>query len=149
MNNGSIADRLRNFMLLLAGLCFIGTVVELWFIGHMETTLQFTPYILSAVGLITVTLAWLYPSRKMVPALRVVMAILFLSGFFGMAEHLYHNWLFELEIRPNTTSGEALAKAFTGANPLLAPGILSLAATLAIASTYGKLRKREDQVRQE
>lgn len=138
MNPESVADRLRNFLLLLAGLCFAGTVAELWLIGHMETTLQLVPYFLSAVGIMAVLAAWFKPSPNMLAALRVVMALLFIGGFFGIFEHLYHNWLFELEIRPNSTSWEAFLNAFSGASPLMAPGILTLAATLALASTYGR-----------
>ena len=43
---------------------------------------------------------------------------------------------FALEIQPNATTSEIVMDALRGANPLLAPGVLALAAILAIAATY-------------
>jgi hypothetical protein len=54
----------------------------------------------------------------------------------GIYEHIEHNLAFELEIRPNATAGQVFMEALGGASPLLAPGILALAAILAIAATY-------------
>lgn len=51
-------------------------------------------------------------------------------------EHIEHNLAFELEIRPNATTGDVFFEALSGANPLLAPGILGLAAIVALAATY-------------
>jgi hypothetical protein len=50
--------------------------------------------------------------------------------------HLFDNFAFEREIRPNAALVDVIINALRGVNPLLAPGILALAAALAIAATY-------------
>ena len=53
-----------------------------------------------------------------------------------MYEHIEHNLAFELEIRPNASASDVWLDALKGASPLLAPGVLGLAASLALAATY-------------
>jgi hypothetical protein len=64
------------------------------------------------------------------------MLVVALASLFGTYEHLVNNFGFESEIRPNATAGQVFFDALAGANPLLAPGILFLAALLAYAATY-------------
>jgi hypothetical protein len=64
------------------------------------------------------------------------MVAILLGSLFGIYEHVSNNLAFELEIYPNEAVTDALLHAFGGANPLLAPGVLGLAALLAIAATY-------------
>ena len=73
------------------------------------------------------------------------MAIVFVGSLFGIYEHVEHNLAFALGIRPNAVASEVLMDALRGANPLLAPGILALAAVLALSATYyhPALRGRE------
>jgi hypothetical protein len=113
-----------------------GTILELWLTEHMESPIQFTPFILCGIGLIAVTLALLLPQRLTLIALRFVMSLLLAGGFFGVFQHIQHNVAFELEIRPNATIDAVWFDALRGANPLLAPGVLALAAVIALAATY-------------
>jgi hypothetical protein len=62
--------------------------------------------------------------------------LLVAGSLFGVYEHIEHNLAFELEIRPGAGLGDVWFEALKGASPLLAPGILVLAAILAIAATY-------------
>ena len=64
------------------------------------------------------------------------MGAMLVGSLFGLYEHIEHNWEFAREIRPNATFSVLLTDTLHGANPLLAPGILALAAVLAIAATY-------------
>ena len=70
--------------------------------------------------------------------LRAVAAVIALGGLLGMYFHLTGNLAFAREIQPNATATAVLADALRGAAPLLAPGILTIAAMLAVAGTYAE-----------
>jgi hypothetical protein len=76
------------------------------------------------------------PMRPTLWGLRAVMSLVGLGSLFGMYEHFEHNLEFALEIRLNAVFGDVWFEALRGASPLFAPGILVLAALLAIAATY-------------
>lgn len=136
MKTLTIEERLRLFLLVMAGLIFAGTPVELLFEEHTGTPAQSIPFILCGLGLIAVLVALGAPNRRNLTALRATMVLTFLGSLFGIYEHIEHNLAFELEIRPNAAIGQVLGDALTGASPLLAPGILALGAILALAATY-------------
>jgi hypothetical protein len=83
-------------------------------------------------------------------ALRGVMGLLLLGSLLGVYEHLVNNFAFELDMRPNAVWGDVWFQALRGAAPLLAPGILAVAAVVAIAATYAHpaLARRKDVVAQ-
>jgi hypothetical protein len=62
-----------------------------------------------------------------------VIAICSLIGFY---EHMSNNLAFQMEIQPNATTGEYIQAMLEGANPVLAPGILTLGAVIGLAATY-------------
>lgn len=136
MSERTVEASLRRFLLVVAGCVFAGTVVELLFVGHAESLIQLVPFMLCAVGAVAVVVAFYAPRRRSLLALRGVMGLMVLGSVFGVYEHLTHNFAFELEIRPNATVSDVFWKALAGASPLIAPGILALAAVLAIAATY-------------
>jgi len=131
-----VVQRLRRFLLVLAGSLCIGTVVELLLVEHREDLVQLIPFVLCGLGLIAVLAALFRPQRATLRGLQIVMGLNILGSLFGVYEHVEHNMAFALEIRPNTTTSAAFWDALSGANPLLAPGILALAAMLALAATY-------------
>jgi len=136
MSTEIVVQRLRRFLLVLAGSLCIGTVVDLLLVEHRQDLVQFIPFILSGLGLIAVAAALFRPQRTTLRALQIVMVLNILGSLFGVYEHVEHNMAFALEIRPNTTTSAAFWAALSGANPLLAPGILALAAIIALAATY-------------
>jgi hypothetical protein len=136
MDTTTIEQRLRTFLLALAGFMCLGTVAELALAEHTKTLVQLTPFVLCGVGLVTVIVALLRPRRGTLIALRVVMGLLMAGSLFGIYEHLANNLAFELDIRPGAAINSVWFAALKGAAPLLAPGILALAAVLAIAATY-------------
>jgi hypothetical protein len=131
-----VVQRLRRFLLVLAGALCIGTVVELLLVEHRENLVQMIPFMLSGLGLISVLAVLLRPQRTTLRTLQIVMVLNILGSLFGVYEHVEHNMAFALEIRPNTTISAAFWEALSGANPLLAPGILALAGMIALAATY-------------
>lgn len=128
--------RLRRFLLSISALLFVGTVVELWLTNHMETAVQLIPFALSGLGLACVVAVVLRPQRGLLLALRACMALVVLGSLFGIYEHVDGNLGFQRELYPNASTGKVIWGALSGASPLLAPGILALGATLALAATY-------------
>lgn len=136
MNSDTVLQRLRLFLLVLAGMIFAGVIVELALMEHFKEALQLIPFILSAVGLLLVALVLWRPQRRTLLALRWVMAVVALGSLVGMFLHIQNNLSFEMEMRPGSTIADVFVQALSGASPLLAPGILALAAVLALAATY-------------
>lgn len=136
MSAENITQRFRLFLMTLSAFILVGTVVELWLTEHTKSLVQGMPFILAGLGLLVILVVFFRPHRAMLVSLRIVMALLVLGSFFGIYEHVENNLAFELEIQPNATSSQVFMKALGGASPLLAPGILALAALLALAATY-------------
>ncbi len=136
MTGDEVLHRLRLFLLMLSAGLAVGTVVELLFGEHFQTTTQYVPFALSAAALGVALLALMRPQRSSLLLLRGVMALVVLGSLFGIYEHVASNLAFVLEIKPATPAVEAFWQALFGANPLLAPGVLALAALLAIAATW-------------
>ena len=136
MSAPSVEQRLRLFLLGLAGLMCVGTTIELAFSGHTKRPIQYLPFALCGLGLAVILGVLLRPQRGTIWALRSVMAAIVLGGFLGMYEHVRSNLELVMEVRPDTALATALWKSLGSAAPLLAPGILGLIALIAVAATY-------------
>ena len=136
MDATTVVQRLRTFLLALAASLCAGTIVELLLAEHTETPIQLIPFVLCGVALVAVLAALVRPQRATLIGLRAVMALMIAGSCLGVFEHVQGNLGFELEIHPNATAGAVWLDALKGAAPLLAPGILALAAVIAIAATY-------------
>jgi hypothetical protein len=136
MNAEQIVARLRLFLLAVAALMFGGTVVELLLLAHFKTATQLIPFALCGLGLAAALWALARPARASLLFLRANAAVIALGSLLGAYEHITENIAFQLETKPSSTTFELLKVAVSGANPLLAPGILAFAALLAAAATY-------------
>jgi hypothetical protein len=136
MTDALVLLRLRRFLLAVSATLYLGTVAELWLVGHTETVIQLIPFALCGLGLIIVIVALLYPRRATLLALRACAVVVLSGGLYGVYEHVAGNIAFLSEIQPNAKTREIVMGAVGGANPLLAPGILALAAVLAVAASY-------------
>ncbi len=136
MSAEEVLQQLRRFLLALSILLFMGSLTELWLVGHTEDTIQWLPFALSVGGAIVSALFYLRPGKGTSRALRVWMALVILGTLLGIYLHVEGNFYFEREIAPRAPTEELLWKALEGGNPLLAPGILAVAGILAIAATY-------------
>lgn len=136
MNNDIVLFRLRRFLLMLAGVLFVGTLVELAFTHHTKEIVQLIPFGLGGLGTIIVIIVLARPQPHVLITSRVGMGFITLGSLFGIYEHVANNINFHLEIYPRSTLLEMLAAGLGGANPLVAPGILAVAAVLVIAATY-------------
>lgn len=137
MSDGAVsaADRYRRFLLGTAALVFAGTAAELVLIGHFEEWIQWTPFVLCALGLGAVAAVRFGSTPGRLGAVRAALGLVVAGGLFGVYEHFEHNLGFEREIRPGASTGALLLDAAQGASPLLASGVLVLAAALAFAAT--------------
>jgi hypothetical protein len=132
-----VLQRLRIFLLLLAGGLSAGAIVELWAAGHTEEPLQWVPFVLCGLSLVAIVAALLRPQRGVLLALRGVMILMIAGSLLGIYEHISGNIAFAQEIRPGTPTGDLLLKGLSGGNPFLAPGMLAVGALIALAATYG------------
>ena len=129
-------SRLRTFLLAMAIFLFAGTVVELIFQEHTGEPQQIIPFILSGLGIAALTAVLIRPRHSTLVALRVSMLLAILGSAVGLFIHLSANLGFVQEIQPNATSAQLITETLHGAAPILAPGMLAVAALLALAATY-------------
>jgi len=136
MNSEIVLARLRQFLVFISAGVFIMTVTELVFLSHWSETIQFLPLVLSGLGLLTLSLAYLRPNRGTITALRWSMIVIAACSLIGVYEHMANNFGFRMEIQPNATAWELILATLEGANPVLAPGILMLGAVIGLAAMY-------------
>ena len=137
MNESVTLGRLRAFLRTLAAGLFAGTIVELLLTGHVDGLIQVVPFALCGLGLLALAATWLRPGRGSIRALRLIMIVVACGSAVGVAQHVSGNLEFGRETQPDAPAARLLVAALTGAAPLLAPGILAVAASLAVAATYG------------
>lgn len=136
MNPEQVLARLRQFLSIISAGIFVMTVTELFFLSHWDVTIQFLPFALSGLGLITLALAYFRPSRATLNGMRWSMIVIGVCSFIGFYQHMLNNYSFWLEIQPNATTWDLIKATFEGANPVLAPGILLLGAVIGLAAIY-------------
>lgn len=135
-SSSEVLRRIRKFLLLLTVSLFAGALAELWLVGHTEDVLQLVPFVLSVVGIVVSLLVFFWPSTGTIRVMRIWMAVVVLGTLLGIYLHIEGNVAFEREVDPQATTSRLLWQGLGGGNPLLAPGILAIAAVLAVASTY-------------
>ncbi len=118
----------------MSSLIFLGAAAELLLISHVESTIQLIPLGLCALGLGMAIWVHYLQSDSAVLWTRRSMVLICLGSIYGIYEHFRHNLELELEIRPNADWTAVIGEALTGASPMLASGILALAAILLFAS---------------
>jgi hypothetical protein len=135
MTPETILKKLRVFLLGFSIFIFAGALFELAFLNHVREELQFVPFILGPLGVILACLVLIKPSSKIIKVARIGMWVILFGGVVGMIVHVSGNLEF-LEGGRSATFGEIVKNAFGGRNPLLAPGILSMSAAIALAALY-------------
>ncbi len=136
MSDGLALERLQLFLRLLAIGLFSGTIAELLAVGHDGDPIQFVPFLLCGLGLLALAAVWKRPGAGSVLALRGIMTVIALGSLLGVYEHIAGNIAFVREIHPHASTATLVQAAVTGGAPLMAPGILTIGAAVAIAATY-------------
>ena len=136
MNAEATLLRLRQFLIIISAGVFVMTVTELFFLSHWSEAIQYLPFALSGLGLITLLISYFRPTRSSLLVLRWSMIIIAVCSLIGFYEHMENNYEFRKEIQPNATTQEFVLATLEGANPVLAPGILTLGEVIGLAATY-------------
>ncbi len=127
---------LRRLLLSLFLLGVVGTVAELFLIGHFEEFWQWLPMVLLTLSV--VPLVWRSFSNSQVPVrlFQAMMIFFVVSGGIGLWQHYQANIEFELELYPSLSGLALFWKAIQGTSPpTLAPGWMIELGLLGIAST--------------
>lgn len=136
MNAEITLTHLRRFYLGFSAFIYAGSLVELIALNHTKETLQWTPFILSLLGIALIGWVFFRPDHKAITALRTGMIVIIIGSLIGVFVHIQGNLEFAMEINPNLTLIQMVGKALGGANPLMAPGVLAVAAIMAMTTTY-------------
>ena len=136
MNSEHVLAQIRRLLLVISAGVFVMTVIELFFLSHWSETIQWLPFALSGLGLVTLVLAYFRPGPGTVNVLRWSMVVIGLCSLIGIYEHMANNLGFQMEIQPNATTWEYIRATLEGANPVLAPGILTLGAAIGWTAAY-------------
>lgn len=136
MQSTSIEQRLRRFLLAVAGAIFIGSVFELILVDHTEETAQWIPFIISLIGVMAIFPAWIGPGPRTLKALRLMMIVTMAGSLLGVWLHFHSNLEFTREINPSFTLAQSIWPALKGSHPLMAPGVYFLAGVLGYGATW-------------
>ena len=136
MNAVTFERWMRRFLLMIVECLCVGTVIELYLEKHYKETDQLIPFVLCAIGFVSVLAVQWRPSRNTIWFLRIVMIAVVLGSLLGGYLHLSTNIDFQVEMRPNQSAVDSFFAALMGTAPILAPGMLGLAGVLALAATY-------------
>ena len=131
-----VALSLRRFTLATLMLGMVGIGTELGLIGHVESTQQWIPLVLLALGVVVVAWHSVAPRAVTVRALQGAMLLFVISGGVGVWLHFQGNRAFELEMYPSMTGRELVQKTMTGATPVLAPGSMALLGLIGLTHSY-------------
>lgn len=126
----------RRFLLAVTAFILIGSVFELILVEHTEETAQWIPFLLTAVGLMSVVPVWVGPGRKTLWGFRLVMLLVIAGSLLGVWLHFYSNLEFTREINPSFSLMQSIWPAMKGAHPLMAPGVYFLAGILGYGATW-------------
>lgn len=133
----SDADRLRGVLWAVALAVYLGAAVELALVEHWAEWQQWIALATVAVALAATASGWWAPSPGTLWAVRAASGAVLAVSVLGVGFHLWGNFDFSLEVAPGDTALERLWDTLSGGNPAFAPGMLAVAAVLALAATWG------------
>jgi hypothetical protein len=141
-------SRLLTFLYALSFALFLGTIGELFAVKHYGDgeRIRVLPFGLCIAGGLAVIAVWWRPSRTTFAVVRATMMVIALGSLLGLYEHLNGNYGFVREVRPNASLRTKIIETLTGHAPLMAPGVLAVAAIVAIAGTYAGAALARDWV---
>jgi hypothetical protein len=124
MPSSSTINLIRNALLALLLVGFLGTTAELLLLKHTEEWWQLVPIILLSLGALVVGWIAIANSRQSVIALRALMALFVISGGIGLVQHFRGNIRDAAESNPSLAGTALFREAIMGATPALAPGTM-------------------------
>jgi hypothetical protein len=136
MKTEEVLRRLRVFLLGFSIFIFAGTIVELLALKHYNEDLQWVPLVLCPLGIILAALFLTKPSKGLLKVVRIGMWGIVAGGLIGTLIHVSDNLERIFEGGGRTSLMDIFYAAAGGRNPLLAPGILIIAAAMSLAAIY-------------
>lgn len=119
----------------------IGTILELYLLGHYEDTLQLFPILCIALSLFLMVVLVFTKALIAIRAFKLVLVLTALSGLYGTYLHLQANFEFEYDMTPSASKWELFRESLSGALPALAP--LSMVVLALIGYTYLLITKQK------
>lgn len=138
MNERAALGRLTTFLHLLAAALFVGSIGELIAAKHYGSTMQLVPFALCGLGLLALVALHVRPTRSVVLAIRALMVVTAAGSLLGIYEHVMGNLDFVRGVRPHADTMTVIKQTIQGAAPILAPGVLAVAAAITLAATYAR-----------
>ncbi len=135
MNASLTLQRLHCVLYWLAVVLFFGTIAELLAARHWKDPIQFLPFALCLLGLALLWRVRAEATPDRVKQVRIGMIGIALASLIGVYEHLQGNLGFIHETRPHADLKTTILGMLTGHAPLLASGVLAVAAVVSIAAT--------------
>ena len=108
----------------------VGTVLELYLLGHYESTLQWIPMACIGLSLFLSILLIFKRTNTIIQVFKALMIASALSGLLGTYLHLKANFEFEKEMKPTADNIDVLVESLSGALPSLAPGSMIVLALI-------------------
>jgi hypothetical protein len=127
---------IRRALIALSALLFVGSIGELIAVKHYGDTVRLIPFTLCGIGLLSLIAAVVRPTSGVVLGVRVAMVAIAAGSAFGLYEHLEGNAEFYHEIHTHAARSTLIKEALTGRNPIMAPGVLAVAAFLVVLVTF-------------
>jgi predicted membrane channel-forming protein YqfA (hemolysin III family) len=132
----STAQVLRRTLLGVISFGVIGTLTELFLMGHYKEATQWPPLILLALTAVGIVMMIINPTPRNVKLFRWLMVVVAVSSLVGIFFHLKGNIEFKLETKPDLAGLTLLWKSIRGGIPVLAPGMMAHVGLLGIAYTF-------------
>lgn len=114
----------------------LGTLGELYLIGHYEDSWQFAPLLLLVAVVLGVAAFLLRPGETLRRVVLAIMALAVLSGVVGHWLHYDGNAEFEREMYPDRAGLELFRESMSGATPVLAPGTMTVIGLLGAVALW-------------
>jgi len=130
-------EPLRDLLLGVLLLGVLGTLAELYLLGHFEEWWQVIPLVLLAGSVPAIVLCRLRPTRLTLRLLQTCMVLLVAGGTLGLYLHYTGNAEFELEMYPGLEGFELFWESLKGATPALAPASIAWLGLIGLVYGYG------------
>lgn len=138
------AAALRRALLGILTVGVLGTLGELYLIGHFDQWWQVVPVAALGLALPLIAICWVAPRAVVLRTLQGLMLAFVLIGVAGVYQHYSGNAEFEREIFPDLAGWELFWDALQGATPALAPGTMSLLGLTGLAFGFRHPRLADD-----
>jgi len=131
-----VARTLRRAVLAVLIFGSLGTLAELFLVGHYEDTWQFVPLGLLALVIVVIGAYLKRPSEPLRRVVAAVMWICIVCGLAGTWLHYNGNAEFEREMYPDRAGFELVRESLSGATPVLAPGTMTVIGLFGLVAAW-------------